>query len=128
MPNIKLNTRVTGPTLQEQIKDILSALNRELARESRRMATDMQRYWRRRTPKRTGTLRLSEVVKPLAGRGAIGVSARVTYPGNVYYDRVAARPQHRTKELYRLQLLHKWANRNTHRYVQRALDNAGLGG
>ena len=127
MPIARVRVSVTSPlSLADQIRDLLSDLNRELKREARKLATDAQRDWRRATPKITGLLRKSERVIPFAGRGAIGIVAKVVPLGSLYYDSVASRPEYSNRRLKNLKRVRTYLNRHGPRRVDRALRNAGF--
>ena len=115
---INVSSRLSGAAIAGPL---VAAVHRELEHELSRMAVNALRYWRRITPKRTGRLRASEQVnvrRVSPQRHALAFE--VTDPGRAYYRAVAARHP----KLRGGAGVLKWVDRNTRRYVDRAVSRA----
>ena len=87
--NVKVSTSVRGRPIGGPL---VGAVHRELGQEIPKLGADALKHWRETTPKVTGALRRSELVRALrvdARRHALGFE--VADPGRAYYKTVARR-------------------------------------
>ena len=117
MPLITITATVNGAPIADLAADITAAINRELDFEFRQLAQQGLSYWRKRTPKISGRLRLSERVNYVAKTNRFTIQFRIIKPGSAYYHLVARHHPH----LRKMQVVTKWLAANENAAIERAI-------